>query len=143
MIALFLSGCLQKTETIRHTQPYDKLIGSVYQSLVPLYLYGVTLDPNYKQVTSAYSLRTPPGKISGPEVVSMVKLPVGTIVKVYDVQRCTNCFIWSPITLMVNILSYEEALNFPISLYTAIEETDSGKGMILNPEFFQLVRLEE
>ena len=135
MITLFLSGCFQKSESIKHTSPYNTLIGGTYESLVPLKLYGVTMASNYEESVSLYILLPPPGA-SGPEILSRVILPVGTTIKVKDVRRCTNCFIWSPISILVDIASYDADLRLPIELYADVKKSMDGSKVVLDPELF-------
>ena len=139
MIALLLSGCFQKYKSIKHISPYDTLVKASYYSLVPLRLQGVTHDPQYKKVISAYSLRPPPG-VSGPEIVSVTKLPVGTIIKIHDVQSCTNCFFVPLTSMIVEIPSYEKKINLPIRLRTKLEEDISGHSLILDSRYFKRIQ---
>lgn len=138
-LAWTISGCVRKYESIKNKSPYNTLVGQVYYSKVITYLQGITRDSGYKPEVDYYSLVLPPG-ISGPEIISEVKLSPGVQLTIDDVKKCINCFFGTPMPLIVRIKSDEILHHDPISLYAPIVniKTLSGAGerVVLDPEFF-------
>ena len=88
-----LSGCLiTEWEDVSNESKYIKLIGLELITKETMRAHGITMEPNYEKILSHYSITPLPG-FSGPEVLSVTILPVGTKVKIVKVVRCIDCFI--------------------------------------------------
>ena len=91
--AAFLSACYQVSfEDISAEAPYSSYIGKHYRSERAVYIYRVSMHPDYKAEPSHYVLHAIQ-VYSGPEVLSEAKLQAGTTLKVLKMLRCRNCFL--------------------------------------------------
>jgi hypothetical protein len=92
-VAALLSACYQVSfEDVSAEPPYASHIGKHYRSEKAVYIYRVSMHPDYKAEPSHYILHAIQ-VYSGPEVLSHAKLPAGTTLKVLKMLRCRNCFL--------------------------------------------------
>ena len=134
-LVVLICGCRQKFVSISEVSPYNSLVGTTFQSLVPMRLHGITSDKDYKQQVDYYVLTASTG-ISGPEVVTNRDLPAETRITILDVQRCTNCFLNSPIVFETKLHSIEIPDNYSLLLYAKTEKLENQGSITLSSEFF-------
>lgn len=142
-ISLLLSGCSGKQQynDISHESNVKNLIDSSYISLSELRLKGITSDENYEQKVDLYLL----DKIYGvshkrPEDVSEDILVRGSKITITKVLECSNCFLFSPVSVFVDIEGYQLEPVKPVSLSYQLINIDERSHLItLSNEFFRRV----
>lgn len=106
---------MAKFEDISTDQTYQGLVHQVLKSKQEFYIYGITVDPNYKKKVDYYVIIKPPG-IGGREVLSEETLPKGTLMRIEKVTRCTNCLLDHYINLVVSFLNDNQYGDIPVKL---------------------------
>ena len=142
-ISLLLSGCSGKQQynDISHESNVRNLIDSSYISLSKLKLQGITSDENYEKKVDLYVL----DKIyrvshKRPEDVSGDILAKGSKITITKVLECSNCFLFSPISVLVDIEGYQLESVKPVSLsYQLINVNERNHSITLSKEFFRRV----
>ncbi len=88
-----LAGCnvAQKFEDVSSAATYNNYVGVEYVLNVEMHLSGVNAPPGYEESIDYYVVNPATPSWSGPELITRETLPVGTVVRVQSVQRCTNC----------------------------------------------------
>lgn len=90
---LLLAGCyLVSYEDVSRDSENAGYVGNEYRTTADMTVYRVSLDQNYGPFPSVYMLVPPPG-LDGPEVISRIRFPEGSTVKVLTIQRCADCFL--------------------------------------------------
>jgi len=127
------SGWMQEFDDVSSDEKFSHLINAEYQSIQKLLIHGITLDANYLQKVDKYTVTDFPG-MGGREIVTVGRLEVGTIFRVKKVLKCNNCFLFSPISILVEINTEGLEPDIPVELYgLRIEDTDGR--IILDPNF--------
>ena len=143
LFSLLLSGCSGKQQynDISHESNVRDLIDSSYISLSELKLQGITSDENHEQKVDLYLL----DKIyevshKRPEDVSGDILARGSKITIIKVIECSSCFLFSPISVLVDIEGYQLEPVKPVSLsYQLINIDEESHLITLSNEFFRRV----
>ncbi len=57
-----------------------------------MYITGINLPPGYGKDINLYLIRPTSNIGLGPENISRSILKMGTVLKIYGIKKCTNCF---------------------------------------------------
>ncbi|MES9906776.1 MAG: hypothetical protein ABW168_29365 [Sedimenticola sp.] len=135
-VIFLLPACYSKSEyeDVSSHMQYSRLIGNRFETLAPLVVHGVTLDQNYKKVIEVFVVTVEPG-FGGPEVLMRRDLPVGSIVSIEKVLRCSTC-LPSYIEYEINFLSENIGSDIPVRLDDLSIKNNKGS-LILNPDVFR------
>jgi hypothetical protein len=129
---LFLAGCKTEYKDISSNVEYTKILGKTYESLVPLNIYGVTLDENYKPNINVYIVTDV--KLGGREKITKDVLSVGSIFKINKVMSCVKCLV-SDVVFNVEIKGLEKKI--PIELWDYSILDNKKKYRKMNPSLFK------
>ena len=135
-LAILLFGCQRRYDDINSEETYAHLIDRTYRSLQELRLHGVTMDRDYAKVIDVYSVTR--FRVSGPEIVSFKALDAGSVFRVEQILRCTNCFLTSTIVVSVDILSEDLLPGIPVRLRGLTVESTDGR-IELDPDYFRVL----
>lgn len=111
-----LCGCsmVQRFEDVGSVSEYRSYVGSTYRMQVPMHLSGVNAPPGYEKTVNYYKLNPTSPSWGGPELITRETLPVGTVVTVKSVRRCTNCPFDKVVEAEISIVGYTTAVSRPI-----------------------------
>lgn len=129
----FIVGCDQEFDDISSSEEYSHLIGKTYHLIVPLRIHEITLERNYKGITSHYALTKMPG-MSGPEVIASNEVHVGTVIKIKKVLECSNCWIGSPKVIVIDLGVRKLKKDVPVYLYGLIKNVPNDN-VIVDPDY--------
>jgi hypothetical protein len=87
----FIFGGMVHFDDVSEDPRYVGLVGRRFVSTVEGRIHGVTNERNYRPPIEVYVVTPLPG-FGGPEVLSTLKLPKGTVVEVLKVMRCDDCY---------------------------------------------------
>jgi hypothetical protein len=86
-----LSGCLiTQWKDVSSESEYHSIVELELTSKERLVAHGITMERNHEKILHHYSVTVLPG-FSGPEVLSVTQLPVGTKFKIVKVLQCADC----------------------------------------------------
>jgi hypothetical protein len=102
-------------EDVSSDPEYQGLVGTHIRSNSELFIYGITVDPNYAKVLAFYSVTGPPG-ISGPEILSSGTVPAGTSMEILGVQECTNCPFDHRVEVVVRLVGTKDYSDAPVRI---------------------------
>lgn len=94
-VGVLMAGCdvAARFEDVSSRAPYSDYVGGVFELRVRMHISGVNAPPGYEKTVDYYVVKPASPSWSGPELITRETLPVGTLVEVEAVQRCTNCFL--------------------------------------------------
>jgi len=142
-ISLLLSSCSSKQQynDISHESNVKNLIDSSYISLSKLKLQGITSDENHEQKVDFYVLdKIYETSHKRPEDVSEDILAIGSKITITKVLECSNCFLFSPVSVLVDIEGYQLESVKPVSLsYQLINVNERNHLITLSKDFFRRV----
>jgi hypothetical protein len=106
---LALAGCntAQEFEDVSSQSAYRAYVGSEYALKVEMHLSGVNAPPGYEKSVDYYVVNPSVPSWSGPELITRDTLPVGTVLRVESVHRCTNCVFGKLIKAKITLLGYK------------------------------------
>lgn len=128
-------------EDISSHESYRDLIGKRFETKIELIVHGVNMENPIGTEVHQYSV-TPRLGFGGREVRSRKMLPLGSVVKVQRILRCTNCYLdFDPrIEIQLSILSSDKYDDHDVLLGANWIDfqllKDQGSPATLNQEFF-------
>jgi len=131
-----VTACKQEFENVSSSDLHVDLIGSTYQSIADLKLRGITTSTDKVKPLNYYLVFKPPG-IGGPEVVSKHTIPVGTLVEILSVARCTNCRFDERVRIRVHLGLNNIEPDVDVFLVDLLSY-DEGSA-ILDEQYFELL----
>ena len=94
LIVGFLSACgIANFENVSSITEYNSLIKQRFILTKELKIHAISLDQKIKALYR-YSLTKPPG-IAGREILWQKALPIGTVIEITKIERCTDCLFLS------------------------------------------------
>jgi hypothetical protein len=85
-----LFGCAARYVDVSDQPKYASLPGSILRTTQELLIHSIVLDSRSNRDVDFYALMPRPG-IGGREIVKRATLPVGAVIRVDQVMRCSNC----------------------------------------------------
>lgn len=113
-----ISGCWAlKYADVSDSPDYRDEVGNRYVSIGTMRISGVNLPPGYGPEIDYYHLEpTLDWDWNGPERISRETLPVGTMVTVESIWRCTNCPFEERVDAGVAVDGFAKDVDVPIRI---------------------------
>ena len=115
---LAVAGCstVQRFEDVSAASAYRIYVAGEYALRVEMHLSGVHAPPGYGKSIDYYVVNpTAPGW-HGPELITRETLPVGTVLRVESVHRCTNCFLGEVVKAKIALPAHQRTIDLPIHI---------------------------
>lgn len=113
-----LAGCdvAQEFEDVSSQSAYRAYVGAEYALKVEMHLSGVNAPPGYEKSVDYYVVNPSVPSWSGPELITRDTLPVGTVLRVESVHRCTNCVFDKLVEAKITLPGVKARADLPIHL---------------------------
>lgn len=118
VVTLGLAGCntAQEFEDVSSAAAYNNYVGVEYILKAEMHLSGVNAPPGYEKSIDYYVVNPAAPSWSGPELITRETLPVGTVVRVASVHRCTNCLSKKRLRATITLPSHQLRDDLPVHI---------------------------
>ena len=112
---LALGGCdvAQEFEDVSDEPAYRSYVGGEFMLTVEMHLSGVNAPPGYESSVDYYVVNPSVPDWRGPELITRETLPIGTVLRVVSVHRCTNCVFGKSVKARVTLPGYKTRIDLP------------------------------
>ena len=135
---LFLAGCKTEYKDVSFNIEYTRIIGARYETLVPFYIYGVTLDKDYAPNVDIYMITNV--KLGGREKITKDILNAGSKMEIQKILSCFKCLV-PDVVFDVQVEGLEKEV--PVQLWNFSIWHNGKKYKKMNPEFFKKINKEK
>jgi hypothetical protein len=145
-LLLYISGCsyyIVSFKDVSNELPYSKVVNLTFETKCELLIDGYNLDSIPGKEIHQYAIKSPPIAKTR-YILSRDKIPIGTLLTLTTVKRCTDCFLdFKPrIKIEVTSIDLKQEYDVPIVIDDELLVNNwgkSGDNIQFNTEYLLLV----